>query len=1018
MSSSLEHKKPELSLGAMRTPLNYIEKRFGPEKLRDFLGQTGMDRGYLQDHNNWISFEYAHRIFRTLVDLAGDERVCLEAGTQVFSPEAIGRAAWFAIKALGTPSMVYRRIFDLAHVYNRVGRFRILSLKENRLVLEYRPIEGYREKDKCFCDYRIGNFIAVPTIWGQPPARCRELSCNANGDDTCTYEFTWQTRNSLLYPLAGCAAGALLTSAYVSFLSPAFDLHLAIPGFLFPLSGTLAGWLTGFKRALKKNEGIYREQQVALEASLESVSDKYVELQESNRALAEAHSELTLHKEHLEELVGERTHELQESKAKLEESYEKLQELDRMKMSFFNNVSHELRTPLALTLGPVEAMLQGELGPLQPQQQDYLLNIHTNSLRLLKLINNLLDLAKMEDGKMSLEMGTHDLAAFLRQVVGSFAVTAEKRAIDLSIEGGPRKLLVCFDRDKLEKVLINLIGNALKFTPSPGSIVIRWQQEETLARFQVLDTGPGVPEEALGKIFDRFEQGDGSLGRKYGGTGLGLALVKEIVELHGGKVEAGNRPEGGAVFSFTLPFREAPAAEEETESPEEERGWANQLFRQAAYVEDVERAVHRPQGEAEAGLEEPLPEETGDGRPLVLVVEDNPDMRRFTTDCLRKEFRVFAAVDGRDGLEKIRRRLPELVVSDIMMPNMTGYELTAAVKQSESLRHTPILLLSSKSEADMKVQGFEKGADDYLTKPYNPRELLARAKNMIRLKNLEKEVRNRNLELEQALRELKEAQVKLIHSEKMASLGVLSAGLVHEINNPLNASISSIRTLLRSYARWQEGKIAQEEFNEKLQRASDRSLQGLTRCEQIVTGLLRFSRKQSVGRADADIHEGLESTLNLIPRHSGKEVVFHRDYRFRDKVRCDLGQLNQVFMNLLVNAYQAVGPGGEVWIRTERRGGELAVTVEDNGSGIAPEALPHVFEPFYTTKEVGKGTGLGLSISHQIVQEHHGRIEVTSALGQGSSFCVLLPLHQRDAEGVTSAAASPGSGLLAGSAMC
>jgi signal transduction histidine kinase len=402
-----------------------------------------------------------------------------------------------------------------------------------------------------------------------------------------------------------------------------------------------------------------------------------------------------------------------------------------------------------------------------------------------------------------------------------------------------------------------------------------------------------------------------------------------------------------------------------------------------------EEEIQEVEGEEIEGL-------GAEAKSLVLVVEDNPDMRGFIRDCLGREFKIRTSVNGEDGLEKARKLRPDMIVSDIMMPKMNGYELCAELKKEPELRHIPFLLLSSKSEVSMKVEGFEQGADDYMTKPFSPRELVARVHNLLKLRSLENEVLERNKELEEALTNLQEAQVQLIHSEKMASLGVLSAGLVHEINNPLNAASSSIRTLLRSLERYRNGEMVAEEMNQKIERGANRIHQGLKRCEEIVTGLLTFSRKNYEGRKYADIHEGIESTLNLVALDPGQKVTFHRDFRFTGRVFCDMGQLNQVFMNLLTNACQAIEKEGDIWIRTEKNGEEaVMITVEDSGSGIPEDVLVRIFEPFYTTKDVGKGTGLGLSISHKIIQQHNGRIEVESKPGQGSSFRVILPLESK-----------------------
>lgn len=998
------HMKPELSGIAMKTPLNYIEERLGKDGLDKFLNETGMTREYFEDHNNWISFEYAHKIFRKIVDLSGEESVCLEVGRRTVSPEGVGKAAWIAMKAVGNPARVYRGIFALAHTYNRVGVYKILRLTKNRMLLEYRPKGGYHETDKCICYYRIGNFTAVPTIWGLPLAKCRELSCNVEGAEACTYEFSWQERRSHLYPLAGMALGCVLAYLYSKGFTPERNVEFWTTTALLSLSGFVVGRLLALRKALRQNEEVNREQQEALESSLGNISDKYVELQESNKALEAAHQELTLHKEHLEDLVAERTQELEESKAQLEESYDKLQALDKMKMNFFNNVSHELRTPLALTLSPVEAMLQGEMGPLQEKQKTYLTSVHTNALRLLKLINNLLDLAKLEEGKMTLEYGKYHLPDLVQSVVDSFKATGERRGITLQTQGSPDVPVVFFDRDKIEKVLINLIGNGLKFTPQGGSVSVQWDLEPEFVRISVRDTGPGIPEDSRDRLFDRFVQADDSGSRKHGGTGIGLSLVREITELHGGTVEAANRPEGGAVFSFTIPLTEQEIAEA-IEPAGREEGWTSSMFRQANYVEEVDReepAAERTMTE-EAG-ETSAEKEAGSqtDRPTVLVVEDNRDMRAFITDCMSQAFRVLTAVDGQDGWQKVQTTLPDLVVSDIMMPNWNGYELCTAIKGDPDLRHIPVLLLSSKSEVSMKVEGFEQGADDYLTKPFNPRELVARAKNMIRVRKLEKEVQQRNRQLEKALLELKEAQTQLIHSEKMASVGLLSAGLVHEVNNPLNAAISSIRTLGASLERLQSGESTPQQLSGKLARASQRALNGLKRCEEIITGLREFSRKDVEGKKEENIHQGLDSTLGLLPEHKEKKVVIHRDYRFQGKIHCNLGQLNQVFMNLLTNALQAIRGEGEIWVRTEREGDEILITVEDTGQGIPPDVLPRIFEPFYTTKDVGEGTGLGLSISHQVIENHGGRIEVESKPGEGSKFFVYLPVkdpQKRDLPG-------------------
>lgn len=973
----------------MRGALLYLDEHCGVEETDRFLEAHGLARSYLDDPNNWISFEFAHDLLALIRDRCHSEKACWEAGAYTVKREILGSVIWTGAKSVGTPSRVFKQWVEHSKVYNRVGEFRILHAEKNRISLEYIPRPEYAERDKLFCFHRMGQFAAIPRIWGMPTAFCRETRCTAHGDASCIYEFSWQERPNYLYPAVGTLCGGLFGLLAHGQYDPDGVVPFWVLTVLLLFIGYLSGKTLDLRRTLRRNEAVGREQLQALESAVDSISEKYVELQESQKALEEAHEELKKHKDHLEELVEERTRDLAESKQRLEESYVKLQELDRMKMRFFTNVSHELRTPLTLILSPVEAMLQGESGPLSGQQRVFLERVHTNGLRLLKLINNLLDLSKLEAGKMALEIGRYDLNEFVQEIVDSFRPASEKRGIEVRCEGGPPVPDLYFDRDKVEKVFINLIGNALKFTPEGGTVAVRWEKGTEQVSISVLDTGPGIPEKDLDRIFDRFVQVDDSLSRKHGGTGIGLALAREITELHGGVISAANRPEGGSVFTFTLPLgeREVHRPAEEAKA---EQSRIKSLYRRADYVEEADRGGRRtPSG---------VPVEPADSaeRHRVLVVEDNADMRTFVADCLSADFVVRTAVDGDDAWRKIREDPPDLVVSDIMMPNRNGYELCELVKRSPDYQHVPIIFLTSKAEIDMKVEGFQKGADDYLTKPFNPRELTARARNMIKIRSLEKQIQEENLKLQAALKELKDTQSQLVHSEKMASLGMLSAGLVHEINNPLNAALSSLNTLARLLNTSDRSEAATAgNQSEKILRAVQRALLGLKRCEEIVTGLRRFARKDVEGIREDDLHDGLEATLVLLPRESGKEISVHRDYRLARKVPCNLAQLNQVFMNLLVNASQAIQEKGDIWVRTEQIGSEAVVTVEDNGCGIPPEKLSRIFEPFFTTKEVGQGTGLGLSISHRIVEEHGGRIEVKSTPGKGSLFRIFLPMQDR-----------------------
>lgn len=265
--------------------------------------------------------------------------------------------------------------------------------------------------------------------------------------------------------------------------------------------------------------------------------------------------------------------------------------------------------------------------------------------------------------------------------------------------------------------------------------------------------------------------------------------------------------------------------------------------------------------------------------------------------------------------------------------------------------------------------------------------------------NLENKVRERTLELENALRDLKETQVQLVHSEKMASIGVLTAGMAHELYNPLTACLSSTSVLSRNLDKLRSGSTTFEEVGEKCFRALERVQNGIKRMEGIITSLKRFSRKDVEGIKLNDINQGIEATVDLVKDRISHNIRIHKEFGCSEPVECDLGQINQVFLNLLQNAIQALESkgGGDIWISTRVRNGTIDIVFKDNASGIPEEILSHIFEPFFTTKEVGKGTGLGLSISQRIVRDHGGEITVRSTPGEGSEFIISLPLRQAKA---------------------
>lgn len=681
---------------------------------------------------------------------------------------------------------------------------------------------------------------------------------------------------------------------------------------------------------------------------------------------------------------------LEESEDNLRSSNQRLKELDTAKSDFFANISHELRTPLTLILAPMESLLKGESGPVADVHRRYLQIMHQNALRLLKQINSLLDLAKLDAGRMQLHHRSGDLAAFFRGLIASIVPMAEKKHITLTgREETSLPSKAYFDHDQLEKVVLNLVFNALKFTPSGGRIEVRWGLSSGgEIRVQIIDSGIGIAADDLPKLFKRFSQVDAATNRRYEGTGIGLALAKEIIELHGGRIEVTSEVGRGTTMSFVIPLRIEPPGNSE-EGPEQGAvppvDWTRELHA-AAEHQQITTGSTEPQVLTTEGL-------SPANGVQVLVVEDNHDMREFIAFQLQGDYRVLKAHNGVDGLRIAAEVLPDLIVSDVMMPEKDGYQLCREIRADAKTMHIPIILLTARADMAMKIEGLEHGADDYLTKPFNAQELRAKIKSLLALRKLEREIQQRNEALEAALAELKATQSQLVQSEKMAGLGLLVAGMAHEINNPINFAKNSLTILERA---WGELKPlladdAQRETIEDLDASVGIVKTGVQRTEQLVTQLKVFARKDQGMAVRCPVQEGLESTLRLIRPTVESGVVLRTDFQANGWISVVPGKLNQVWMNLLQNAIQAVGSSGEVWVTSRDHEHVVSVSVRDTGPGIKAEHVSKLFEPFFTTKPVGQGTGLGLSVSYQIIQDAGGRIEVKSEEGHGAEFTVFLP---------------------------
>ncbi len=441
-------------------------------------------------------------------------------------------------------------------------------------------------------------------------------------------------------------------------------------------------------------------------------------------------------------LARVQTHlELKRSKMELKEKSEKLKEMDRAKSRFFANISHEFRTPLTLIMGPLEQLLSE--APEKAAKDNVRLMLR-NSQRLLNLINQLLELAKFESGKIQLRASPQNIVPFVKSIVMCFESLVVQNKVNLVFLKTEDHMTVYFDPEKLEKIVSNLLSNAFKYTPAHGEITVSLKSFPPGDRFpsggveiSVRDTGSGIPPDRLPHIFDRFFTEEGRARQRQKGVGIGLALAKELAEIHHGEIDVRNHPaedaDPGTEFTVRLPMGDRHLQPGEIAKIEE------------PFKPTTDPAAYTDEDEADDGVEK---EDPGKSRkkevPMVLLVDDSPEVCNYIKSTLEPRFRVVEAADGREGIRRAREFVPDIIVSDVTMPNADGYELCRTLKNDILTSHIPIILLTAGGSGASELEGLETGADDYITKPVNTAVLTARLRNLLDLRRqLQLERKNR-----------------------------------------------------------------------------------------------------------------------------------------------------------------------------------------------------------------------------------------------------------------------------------
>ena len=691
-------------------------------------------------------------------------------------------------------------------------------------------------------------------------------------------------------------------------------------------------------------------------------------------------------------------HELDQNRKSLEETNRKLIELDQLKSRFFANVSHELRTPLTLMLGPLEVLQKKSAASLDLATAEIVQTMHANGMRLLKLINDLLELIRLEAGKLEAKSEPLPVAEFVNGLTSAVRQMAKEKNIALETQTGAELGTVLGDRDKLEKVVLNLLFNALKFAPPGGRVWFHAEKSGENFLITVGDTGVGIEEKSLPFVFDRFWQADGSSKRKFQGVGIGLALVKELTEMMGGTVAVQSQFGKGTTFTVTLPFKPAAVAAIPsaavpiaTENPSEE--WLANLYRRAELfpttavnpntLHSGNTAVFKRRSQ----------------RPLILIADDEQDMRRFLVSQLSDDYEIIEAEDGAQAAEKAQNVLPDLILLDLMMPHKDGLQVCKELREYDPTAGIPIILLTARADEEVKFDALEKGANDFLSKPFSSIELTARIKNLIDSHHARRKLTKQNEALNEAIEQIKETEMQLVQSEKLSSLGRMSAGIIHEINNPLNFAMTGLFALRNQAKKLPDGERAMQEVI--LTDIED----GLKRVRNIVSDLRQFTHPGAGTGEPVDAAEAVAAAVRFLGGEWKDTVQIHQKIPAEQQLWANHQKLIHVLVNLMQNAIDALrekqfpeGESPQIWIEGRRDADRSLIIVRDNGAGIDPKIADKVFDPFFTTKEVGKGMGLGLSICYRIVQGYGGKIFVKSEPGKFCEFTLDFPA---DAEAAT-----------------
>jgi signal transduction histidine kinase len=635
---------------------------------------------------------------------------------------------------------------------------------------------------------------------------------------------------------------------------------------------------------------------------------------------------------------------------------EKLIESERVKSEFVATVSHELRTPLTLILAPVESILAGDAGELNEEQTRHLKTMHNNTVRLLQLITGLLDFSRLEAGKIELRPEPTDVVALTKSILSDFAPALIQKQLTLVLNLPEASVPIEIDRYLYERILFNLVSNAIKFTQTNGIITVSLIKEAgDRWLVTVKDTGIGIPESDIAMVFQRFRQAEAPSTRRFEGAGLGLALVVEFSRLLGGDVTVESKLGVGSQFSVSFVGVESAGGKQK------ESGQTRKVLVPQYGANDAEKQTK------------------GDHKPTVLIAEDNTELSAYIASVLDSFCRVIIAKDGQEALDMMKASIPDLLISDIMMPEKDGLTLCKEIKSDPILKSTPVVLLTALTNRESLLKGWESGADEYLFKPFHPKELTTRIRGILA-----------------GVAARKRAEMLALQQQKAQQTRDFMSTLAHDMQVPLLGSSRVFDMLM-------DGKMGEvpEEIRTLIGQIQDRNkfLLKLTEC------LLEIYRYESGGK-DMDFTNVDTSRLiqDIVQEFSKAAEEKHIELRFTTeesmrKINADEKALKLLLTQLIDNAIKYGAESSTVTIELEEDREDLVLSITNTGSFIDPESQKVLFDKFWRGqpgKRFVANTGLGLYLSKRIVDAHGGTIQCISEDGKGTTFTVTLPLAKQE----------------------